>query len=274
MIKRKIPKSGDLLPVVGIGTYDTFDVGAKAPERTELKQVLLEFAALGGTVIDSSPMYGEAERVVGDLTGELNNRDQFFFATKVWTSGQQAGVRQMEQSFKLMRTTHMDLMQIHNLLDLDVHTRTLREWKASGKIRHMGITHYHAGAHAELEKLIKTNTYDTVQFNYSLVEREAEARLLPACLDAGVAVIINRPFAQANLFGRVKGKPLPPWCADMDCNSWAQFFLKYLLGHPAVTCVIPGTRRVTHLKDNMQAGMGRLPDAAMRKRMLELFNTL
>jgi aryl-alcohol dehydrogenase-like predicted oxidoreductase len=274
LIKRRIAKSGEWLPVVGIGTYDTFDVGPKAAERAELRQVLQEFAALGGTVIDSSPMYGEAERVVGDLSGELNNRDKYFFATKVWTSGQQAGVRQMEQSFKLMRTTSMDLMQIHNLLDLDTHTRTLREWKASKKIRYMGITHYHAGAHAELEKLIKSNTYDTVQFNYSLAEREAEARLLPACADAGVAVIINRPFAQANLFGRVKGKPLPPWCADFDCTSWAQFFLKYLLGQSAVTCVIPGTRRVAHLQDNMQAGMGRLPDAAMRRRMLDYFSTL
>ena len=274
LIKRPIPKGRDALPVVGIGTYQTFDVGPKAPERAELTQVLQEFAALGGTVIDSSPMYGEAERVVGDLTGELGNRERYFFATKVWTSGQQAGVRQMEQSLKLMRSAHMDLMQIHNLLDLEVHTRTLREWKASGRIRYMGITHYHEGAHADLEKLIKTNSYDTVQFNYSMAEREAEARLLPACMEAGVAVIINRPFAQANLFGRVKGRPLPAWAAEFDCTSWAQFFLKYLLGNPAVTCVIPGTRRVAHLKDNMQAGMGRLPDAAMRRRMLALFNTL
>lgn len=274
LIQRAIPKSGERVPVVGIGTYDTFDVGVKAPERVELKQVLLEFAALGGTVIDSSPMYGEAERVVGDLTSELGNREKYFYATKVWTSGRDAGVRQMEQSFHLMRTKHMELMQIHNLLDLEVHTRTLREWKASGKIRYMGITHYHAGAHAELEKLIKTNTYDTVQFNYSMAEREAEKQLLPACQEAGVAVIVNRPFAQANLFGRVKGKPLPAWAAEFDCYSWAQFFLKYLLGHPAVTCVIPGTRRVTHLKDNMQAGMGRLPDAAMRKRMLDTLNML
>jgi aryl-alcohol dehydrogenase-like predicted oxidoreductase len=277
LIKRRIPKGADALPVIGIGTYQTFDVGAHAthaPERAELKQVLLDFAAAGGTVLDSSPMYGEAERVVGDLTHELANRDKYFFATKVWTSGQQAGVRQMDQSLKLMRTAKMDLMQIHNLLDLTVHTRTLREWKASGKIRYMGITHYHEGAHAELEKLIKTNTYDTVQFNYSMVEREAEARLLPACADAGVAVIINRPFAQANLFGRVKGKPLPPWCAEFDCASWAQFFLKYLLAHPAVTCLIPGTRRVAHLADNLQAGRGRLPDAAQRKRMLDYFNSL
>ena len=273
-IKRTIPKSGEQLPVVGVGTYQTFDVGPKAPERAELKQVLLDFATLGGNVIDSSPMYGQSERVVGDLTAELGNRDKYFFATKVWTSGQQSGVRQMEQSLKLMRAARMDLMQIHNLLDLEVHTQTLREWKASGKIRYLGITHYHAGAHAELEKLVKTNAYDTVQFNYSMSEREAEARLLPACRDAGVAVVINRPFAQANLFGRVKGKPLPEWAAEFDCTSWAQFFLKYLLGHPAVTCVIPGTRRVAHLKDNMQAGMGRLPDEALRKRMVQYLDTL
>jgi aryl-alcohol dehydrogenase-like predicted oxidoreductase len=277
LIRRPIPKSEkgrDALPVVGVGTWQTFDVGPRAPERAELKQVLQEFVALGGKVVDSSPMYGEAERVVGDLTGELGNRDQYFFATKVWTSGQQAGVRQMEHSFKLMRTTRMDLMQIHNLLDLDTHTRTLRDWKSSGKIRYMGITHYHAGAHAELEKLIKTNSYDTVQFNYSMAEREAEAHLLPSCLAAGVAVIINRPFAQADLFGRVKGKPLPAWAAEFDCTSWAQFFLKYLLGHPAVTCVIPGTRRVTHLQDNIKAGMGRLPDAALRKRMVDYLERL
>jgi aryl-alcohol dehydrogenase-like predicted oxidoreductase len=275
LIKRPIQQSGELLPVVGIGTYDTFNVGPRAPERAELKQVLQQFAALGGTVIDSSPMYDQAERVVGDLTGELNNRDKYFFATKVWISGRDAGVRQMNESFKLMRAGKvMDLMQIHNLLDLATHTKTLQTWKAEGKIRYMGITHYHAGAHAELEKLIKSNTYDTVQFNYSLVEREAEARLLPACLDAGVAVIINRPFAQANLFARVKGKPLPAWCGEFDCESWAQFFLKYLLGHPAVTCVIPGTRRVAHLKDNMAAGTGRLPDAAQRKLMVEYFQTL
>ena len=264
----------DTLPVVGVGTWQTFDVGQNAPERTELKQVLQEFAKLGGSVIDSSPMYGQAERVVGDLTSELGTRDKLFFATKVWTQGQKEGIRQMEQSLKLMRTSRMDLMQIHNLLDLDVHTRTLRDWKASGRIRYMGITHYHAGAHVELESLVKTGTYDTVQFNYSMTEREAEARLLPACRDAGVAVIINRPFAQANLFERVKGKALPPWAAEFDCHSWAQFFLKYLLGDSAVTCVIPGTRRVAHLKDNLQAGVGRLPDAAMRRRMVEYFSTL
>jgi len=274
LIKRKIPKSGEVLPVVGIGTYQTFDVGPNAPERTELTEMLRLFSEMGSSVIDSSPMYGEAERVVGDLTAQLGNRDKLFFATKVWTQGRDAGIREMERSLKLMRTTRMDLMQVHNLLDLATHEKTLQEWKATGKIRYLGITHYHAGAHAELEKLVRSKRYDTVQFNYSMAEREAEARLLPACLDSGVAVIVNRPFAQANLFGRVKGKPMPPWCADFDCTSWAQFFLKYLIAHPAVTCVIPGTRRVAHLKDNLAAGMGRLPDAALRKRMVEYFESL
>ncbi len=274
LIQRPIHTSGEMLPVVGVGTWQTFDVGPNAPERTELKDVLRNLPELGGSVIDSSPMYGESERVVGDLTADLGNRDKLFFATKVWTSGRDAGIRQMEQSFKLMRTTRMDLMQVHNLLDLATHTQTLREWKTTGKIRYLGITHYHAGAHAELEKLVRTRQYDTVQFNYSMAEREAENRLLPACLDAGTAVIINRPFAQANLFGKVKGKPLPAWAAEFDCVSWAQFFLKYLVAHPAVTCVIPGTRRIVHLQDNLQAGAGRLPDAAMRKRMVEYLNTL
>lgn len=263
-----------MLPVVGVGTWQAFDVGPNAPERKELKEVLRNLPELGGSVIDSSPMYGESERVVGDLTADLGNRNKLFFATKVWTSGRDAGIRQMEQSFKLMRTTRMDLMQVHNLLDLATHTQTLREWKTAGKIRYLGITHYHAGAHAELEKLVRTRQYDTVQFNYSMAEREAENRLLPACLDAGTAVIINRPFAQANLFGKVKGKPLPAWAAEFDCASWAQFFLKYLVAHPAVTCVIPGTRRIVHLQDNLQAGAGRLPDAAMRKRMVEYLDTL
>jgi aryl-alcohol dehydrogenase-like predicted oxidoreductase len=274
LIKRKIPKSGEALPVVGIGTWQTFDVGPKAPERAELTEVLRLFTDMGGSVIDSSPMYGESERVVGDLTSQIGNRAQLFFATKVWTTGRDAGIREMERSLKLMRTTRMDLMQVHNLLDLATHEKTLQEWKAAGKIRYLGVTHYHAGAHAELEKLVRSKRYDTVQFNYSMAEREAEARLLPACLDSGVAVIVNRPFAMANLFGRVKGKPLPPWCADFDCTSWAQFFLKYLISNPAVTCVIPGTRRVAHLRDNMQAGMGRLPDAGTRKRMVEYFESL
>ena len=269
MATRPIPRSGEAIPVVGVGTWQTFDVGPNAPERAELKEVLRLLSENGGSVIDSSPMYGQAERVAGDLTAELASRDKFFFATKVWTSGRDSGIRQMEQSFRLMRTQRMDLMQVHNLLDLETHVKTLREWKAAGRIRYIGITHYHSGAYRDLERLVKTREYDFVQFNYSMAEREADERLLPVCADSGTAVIINRPFATASLFGQVKGKALPAWAADFDCTSWAQFFLKWILGHPAVTCVIPGTRRTAHLEDNVQAGMGRLPDAPTRKRMLE-----
>lgn len=272
--KRPIPRTGEMLPVLGVGTWQTFDVGPDAPERAELRQVLKLLVEHGGSVLDSSPMYGEAERVVGDLSAKLGLRDKLFFATKVWTSGRDAGVRQMEQSFRLMRTARMDLMQVHNLLDVETHTRTLREWKESGKVRYMGITHYYSGAYGDLERLIKTREWDFVQFNYSMAEREAEARLLPLCADTGTAVLINRPFAHASLFGKVKGKELPAWAAEFDCKSWAQFFLKYILAHPAVTCAIPGTRRVAHLEDNMQAGLGRLPDAAMRRRMVEYLERL
>jgi len=274
ILKRPIPRSGEMLPAVGVGTWQTFDVGPKAPERAELKDVLRLLVESGGSVVDSSPMYGQSEGVVGDLATELGLREKLFYATKVWTSGREAGIRQMEDSLRLMRAQRMDLMQVHNLLDLAVHAKTLREWKAAGRVRYIGITHYHEGAHAELEKIVRTREWDFVQFNYSMAEREAESRLLPACLDSGTAVIVNRPFSQGSLFPRVKGKPLPAWAADFDCTSWARFFLKYLLAHPAVTCVIPGTRRIAHLKDNVAAGMGRLPDAAMRRRMVEYMERL
>jgi aryl-alcohol dehydrogenase-like predicted oxidoreductase len=269
ILKRAIPRSGEALPIVGVGTWQTFDVGPQAPEREELKAVLRLLVQHDGKVIDSSPMYGQAEQVAGDLTAELGLRDKLFFATKVWTSGRDAGIRQMEQSFKLMRTARMDLMQIHNLLDVETHTQTLQAWKAEGRVRYIGITHYHAGAYPDLEKLIKTRRYDFAQFNFSLAERAAEERLLPLCADSGTAVIVNRPFAGADLFSRIKGKNLPPWATVFGCTSWAQFFLKWILSHPAVTCVIPGTRRRAHLEDNIQAGIGRLPDIAMRQRMLD-----
>lgn len=259
--------------MVGLGTWQTFDVGANAPERAELKEVVRTLAEYPKSVVDSSPMYGQAERVVGDLTSELGVRDKLFFATKVWTSGRDSGIRQMEQSFRLMRTKVMDLMQIHNLLDVETHTKTLRDWKAAGRVRYIGITHYHSGAYRDLERLVKSKQYDFVQFNFSMDERDAEDHLLPACADSGTAVIVNRPFAQASLLSRVRGKSLPPWAADIDCTSWAQFFLKWILGHPAVTCVIPGTRRKSHLDDNLKAGIGRLPDAAMRRKMLEVLNS-
>lgn len=274
ILKRAIPRSGELLPAVGIGTWQTFDVGAAASERAQLTEVLRLMVELGASVIDSSPMYGESERVVGDLAAKLGIRPKLFLATKVWTTGREAGIRQMETSLRLFRAERIDLMQVHNLQDLATHVKTLREWKAAGKIRYLGITHYHAGAHKELERLVKTREYDFVQFNYSMAEREAEARLLPLCAETGTAVIVNRPFSHAGLFNRVRGKPVPPWCAEFDCASWAQFFLKFILGHPAVTCVIPGTGRIAYLKDNLAAGRGRLPDAALRRRMVEYLDRL
>lgn len=273
-LKRRIPRDETELPAVGLGTWQVFDVGAGAAERAELREVLKLFAEAGGTVVDSSPMYGKAEGVVGDLAAGLGLRDKLFFATKVWTSGRDAGIRQMENSFKLMRAGRMDLMQVHNLLDVATHQKTLREWKAAGRIRYLGITHYHAGAHEDLGRLLRTREWDFAQFNYSLAEREAEATLLPLCAELGVAVVINRPFAEGALFRRVKGKELPAWAVEFDCASWAQFFLKWILSHPAVTCAIPGTGRTAHLKDNMQAGSGRLPDAPMRRRMAEYLDRL
>jgi len=273
LIKRSIPRSGEQLPVLGLGTYIVLDVPPGASELAELKEVLKTFTAGGARLIDSSPMYGRAEAVVGELVAAANLRESVFLATKVWTSGRDAGVRQMQDSLRLMRTQRIDLMQVHNLLDLATHTKTLNEWKAAGTLRYVGITHYHAGAYRELEKLLKTREYDFVQFNYSLAEREAEQRLLAVAAETGTAVIINRPFAQGELFGKVKGRDVPAWAAQFDCDSWAQFFLKYIIAHPAVTCVIPGTGKVRHMTDNLKAGAGPCPDERTRKRMVELIQS-
>ncbi|RPI41896.1 MAG: aldo/keto reductase [Betaproteobacteria bacterium] len=271
---RLAPAAGEKLPLIGVGTYQTFDVGAHAPERAELTKVLRTLAKHGGSVVDSSPMYGRAEGVVGDLAQEARLRASLFLATKVWTRGEASGIAQMEDSFRLLRTKRIDLMQVHNLVDWRTHLKTLQGWKASGRVRHIGVTHYHAGAYDELMSVIRTREFSFVQFNYSLAEREAEQRLLPLCAELGMGVIINRPFSQGGLFPRVKGKSLPPWASELGCASWAQFFLKWILGHPAVTCVIPGTRRVAHLEDNLGAGRGPFPDAAQRTRMLDHLNSL
>lgn len=274
MRERTVPSSGEAIPAVGLGTYQSFDAGADRARRTALTEVLRLFTQAGASVIDSSPMYGSSESVVGDLAAELGLRDKLFLATKVWTSGREAGVRQMEESLAKLRTKRLELMQVHNLLDLRTHEATLRQWKEQGRIRYLGITHYHDGAHGELERLVSSKRYDFVQFNYSMIEREAEQRLLPACAASGTAVIINRPFAQAGLFGMVRGKELPAWASEFDCKSWAQFFLKYILAHPAVTCVIPATSKPKHLADNLGAGAGRLPDEKTRTRMVEFMRGL
>ncbi|MBI2462039.1 MAG: aldo/keto reductase [Candidatus Rokubacteria bacterium] len=270
LLQRPVPSTGETIPAVGLGTWRTFDVDAAPAEREPLREVLRRFAALGGRVVDSSPMYGAAEAVVGDLATDLGLHPSLFLATKVWTTGREAGVAQMERSLQRLRTRRLDLMQVHNLVDWQTHLRTLREWKQDGRIRYLGVTHYTAGAYGELERVMRSEPLDFVQLNYSLGEREAERRLLPLARDRGIAVLVNRPFAAGGLFGRVRGQPLPPWAADFDCESWAQFFLKWILAHPAVTCVIPATSRPEHLTDNMRAGQGALPDAATRERMVAL----
>jgi diketogulonate reductase-like aldo/keto reductase len=267
ILERPIPSSGERVPAVGLGTWRVFDVGASAAERAPLKEVLQRFVGLGGRVIDSSPMYGAAESVIGDLASELAITDRLFLATKVWTSGRDAGLAQIERSLRRLRARHLDLMQIHNLLDWQTQLRTLRDQREAGRLRYLGVTHYTASAYDELERVLRGEPLDFVQVNYSLGEREAERRILPLARERGIAVIVNRPFADGGLFQRVRGQALPVWAADLDCESWAQFFLKWILAHPAVTCTIPGTGRPEHVVDNMKAGIGKLPDDATRARM-------
>jgi diketogulonate reductase-like aldo/keto reductase len=270
MLQRPIPSSGEAIPAIGLGTWRTFDVGGSPAERAPLEEVLQRFVALGGQVVDSSPMYGAAESVLGDLGAALAVTDRLFLATKVWTSGREAGIAQMEQSFQRLRVRRLDLMQVHNLLDWRTHLRALRAWKQAGRIRYLGVTHYTASAYDELERVLRSEPLDFVQVNYSLGEREAERRILPLARERGIAVLVNRPFSEGGLFRRVRGQALPAWAAEVGCTSWAQIFLKWILAHPAVTCVIPATSRPQHVLDNMTAGTGALPDAATRDRMAAL----
>jgi diketogulonate reductase-like aldo/keto reductase len=267
ILRREIPSSGERIPAVGLGTWRTFDVGSAASERAPLRDVLQRFVDLGGRVIDSSPMYGAAESVLGDLAAALGVTERLFVATKVWTGGREAGIAQMEQSMRRLRVRRLDLMQIHNLLDWRTHLRTLRLWKEAGRIRYLGVTHYTSSAYDELERVLRGEPLDFVQVNYSLGEREAERRILPLAHERGVAVLVNRPFSEGGLFQRVRGHAVPGWAAEIGCESWAQLFLKWILAHHAVTCVIPATSRPQHLADNMAAGLGALPDAAMRDRI-------
>jgi len=267
-MKRIIPSSGEKLPVVGLGTWQTFDVGGDQDKRQVLSEVLLQLKSLGGSMIDSSPMYGSSEKVVGDLIQKLNIDEDFFYATKVWTSGRDEGIRQMKSSFNKMQRQQMDLMQIHNLVDWQTHIKTLRDWKESGQIRYWGFTHYTDSSHDTLSKLIKAESPDFVQFNYSINERHAERFLLDTAKDHGAAVIINRPYDGGNLFRKTKGKDLPVWAENIDIASWGQYFLKYILSHDAVNCVIPGTSKPHHAKDNLGAGYGRMPSAVERQKMV------
>lgn len=267
LFQKPIPRTGEKIPVIGLGTYQSFDVEEGEKFRAPVREALAEFVRFGGGMVDSSPMYGASESVFGDLSKELKIESGIFYATKVWTTGREEGIRQMETSFKRMRTEVMDLMQIHNLADTGTHLATLRKWKEAGRVRYIGLTHYTERAYEDLARAMRSEKPDFVQLNYSIVEREAETKLLPLAADLGIAVIANRPFAQAVLFQKVRGKKLPEWAKDYDIASWAQFFLKFVVSHPSVTCAIPATGKVAHLKDNMAAGLGRFPDSSAREKM-------
>ncbi len=267
ILTRRVPASGETIPVIGLGTWQTFGVGPDPAERAPLEEVLGTFVAMGGRLVDSSPMYGSAEEVVGDIAARLGLHSKLFVATKVWTSGKAAGIAQMEESMQKLGVETIDLMQVHNLVDAATHLDTLEGWKREGRVRYVGVTHYTAGGHDAVARVIASRPIDFVQINYSVGEREAERRLLPLALERGVAVIANRPFAGGDLFRRLRARPLPAWAAEIDCDSWAQLLLKFVVSHPAITCAIPATSKVAHLRDNMKAGHGRLPDEALRARI-------
>jgi len=273
-IKKAIPGSGEQLPVIGMGTSRTFDIGNDPQKRAQLAEVLQIFFDQGGAVIDSSPMYGNAEQVTGDLLKTVNNKQNLFAATKVWTWGKQEGITQMQRSSQRMGVKVFDLMQIHNLRDWQVQLETLKAWKAEGKVRYIGITTSHGRFHDELEVILENEPFDFVQLSYNIMNRTVEQRLLPIAQEKGIATLVNRPFARGDLFQTVKGQALPAWASDIDVKSWGQFFLKFVVSHPAVTCAIPATSKPHHMLDNMGAGFGRLPDAAMRQRMIRYIESL
>jgi aryl-alcohol dehydrogenase-like predicted oxidoreductase len=272
MQTRTIPVSGEALPVIGLGTYQGFDVAPASTEYERLPAVLQALFAAGGSVIDSSPMYGRAEASTGELLAASDSRRKAFLASKVWTRGRDAGRRQIDDSLRLLRADPIDLMQVHNLVDWRTQLATLRDLKAAGRVRYIGITHYSAGAYDELATVMRAERFDFLQINYSLDEREAERHILPLAAERGMAVLINRPFGGGGLLRRLRDRPLPPWAAEIDAASWAQVLLKFVLGHPAVTCAIPGTGRPEHMADNAGAGRGRIASADFWRRHRELFD--
>ncbi len=273
-IKKVIPASGEKLAVIGLGTSRTFEVDAASAAQSPLMAVMQTFFEQGGQLIDSSPMYGSAEAVTGALLKNIEDKSQLFTATKVWTYGKQDGIEQMQQSMRRLGVDRIDLMQIHNLRDWQIHLETLLEWKQAGKIRYIGITTSHGRYHRELERILGEQPLDFVQYSYNIIDRHIERRLLPLARERGIATLINRPYQRGSLFRKVRGKPLPAWAADFDCASWGQFFLKFVASHPGVTCVIPATSKLKHMVDNMAAGFGRLPDEATRRRMIDYVESL
>lgn len=273
MHTREIPSSGEALPIIGLGTYNVFDVDSTPAALAARREILQLFTSKGASLIDSSPMYNRSEQIIGEVLRDTELRKQLFIATKVWTDGKPSGERQMRESAQLMRAGTIDLMQVHNLRDLDVHMATIREWQQEKRIRYNGVTHYRASALGQLEKAMRKHSPEFIQINYSLGEREAQERLLPLARDMGIAVLINRPYMAGRLFAAVSGKELPGWATEF-AGSWGQFFLKYIVGHPAVTCVIPATSKPHHMADNLGAGFGPMPDAATRRRMESFFDEL
>lgn len=273
MISKPIPSSGEALPIIGLGTYQVFDAASTVAEIASRSEIVERLTASGASLLDTSPMYNRSERMIGDVIKAQKNRDKLFLATKVWIDGRDAGLEQMARSAELMNTEVLDLMQVHNLRDTALHMQSIRELKDAGRIRYDGLTHYTAGAHENLMKEMKSYKPDFIQINYSLGEREAENGVLPLAEELGIAVLINRPFVTGRLFGAVRGKELPEWSHSF-AESWGQFFLKFIVSHPAVTCVIPATSKPHHMLDNLGAGQGELPDKAMRQRMASYFSSL
>jgi aryl-alcohol dehydrogenase-like predicted oxidoreductase len=274
LIQKKIPSTGETLPVIGLGTARRYEDITSEAERAPLRETFREFKALGAKVIDTAPTYGAAETVVGDLVSELKIRDSLFIATKVSTRGRESGLAQLDQSFKRLRIPKIDLIAVHNLRDTQTHLRTLREWKQAGRIRYVGITTSSDNQYPEFEKTMKAEALDFIQVDYALDNRDAGERILPLAADRGMAVMVNLPFGRGRLFNAVQGKKLPPWASEFDCATWAQFFLKYIVSHPAVTCAVPGMAKAEYVRDNLAAAQGRLPDAAMRRRMEQFIDGL
>ena len=273
-IRKAIPKTGEMLPVIGMGTSRTFDASGDAELLAQLQQVTQTFFDMGGGMIDSSPMYGSAQEVIGQLLPKVKGKKNLFAATKVWIDGKEEGIEQMEESRQQWGIKLFDLMQIHNLVDWETHLETLKQMKTDGKIRYIGITTSHGRFHYQLKDILRKHDFDFVQLTYNIGNREVESPLLAIAQEKGVAVIVNRPYQRGELFGQVKGKSLPSWAREFDCTSWGQYFLKFIVSHPAVTCAIPATSKVKHMKDNMQAGRGRLPTAKQRIQMVKYFESL
>ena len=268
-LTRPIPSSGERIPVIGLGTWRAFDVGHRESARAPLERCVAAFESLGGCVIDSSPMYGWAEEVAGEILASLGVRDRMFIATKVWTQGKERGIEQMRESMRKLRVDRIDLMQVHNLVDTSAHLETMRQWKAEGLVRYIGVTHYAERAHADVVRVLRQESLDFVQINYSVAERAAERSILPLAAERGIAVIANRPLAAGAALGPLRGRPIPDWASELGCTTWSALLLKFVVSHPSVTCAIPATANPDHLRDNMQAAFGPVPDASLRERIAQ-----